>query len=168
LLKIFSSNSKQTQNIKPIQHVSKATSSDVLEELPTGYLDVLPDSKGFNHIALFPTPDSTSPTWLTSGDWEVADGIQAVDVQRRQIWFLAARPSSERRLYHVALPSAASSQIITAPEEHTLNDTAYCSVSFSPEGRFYLYSSEGSDVPWQSLIDVDGKRRHLADAAALY
>lgn len=52
-------------------------------EIPSGYLDVLPDDKGFLHIALFSPPDTPTPVFLTSGDWEVDGGIRAVDVERK-------------------------------------------------------------------------------------
>lgn len=46
------------------------------------YLDIVPTSEGYNHIALFSPANSTTPRFLTSGPWEVTSGILAVDVSR--------------------------------------------------------------------------------------
>lgn len=53
------------------------------QNVPTGYLDVLPDAKGFRHIALFSPVDASMPTFLTSGEWEVAGTIERVDLHRK-------------------------------------------------------------------------------------
>lgn len=39
----------------------------------------MPTSEGYNHIALFSPVNSSTPRFLTTGDWEVADGILGVD-----------------------------------------------------------------------------------------
>ncbi|CCO31163.1 hypothetical protein BN14_05198 [Rhizoctonia solani AG-1 IB] len=52
-----------------------------LKQTP-GYLDILPTPEGYNHIALFSPPDSSSPIWLTGGEWEVTGSVLAVDETR--------------------------------------------------------------------------------------
>jgi dipeptidyl aminopeptidase len=47
-----------------------------------GYLDIVPNKDGWNHIAHFARPDSSDPHWLTTGEWEVTDGISAVDEEK--------------------------------------------------------------------------------------
>lgn len=56
-----------------------------LEDLPTGYLEVLPDVKGFKHIAYFSPANASSPVFLTSGEWEVDGKIESVDLTRRLV-----------------------------------------------------------------------------------
>lgn len=43
-----------------------------------GYLDIVPSKEGYNHIAIFNPVTSTTPQYLTSGEWEVTE-ILAVD-----------------------------------------------------------------------------------------
>ena len=50
------------------------------------YLDVVPDEKGFNHIALFSPASSGTPRFLTTGPWEVTGGIQAVDLAKGLVY----------------------------------------------------------------------------------
>jgi dipeptidyl aminopeptidase B len=45
-------------------------------------LDIIPTAEGYNHIALFTQANSGTPYFLTSGKWEVTDGIQAVDAAK--------------------------------------------------------------------------------------
>jgi dipeptidyl aminopeptidase len=55
------------------------------------YLDVVPDEKGFNHIALFSPANSGTPRFLTAGAWEVTGGIQAVGLEKGLVYvFLSA------------------------------------------------------------------------------
>lgn len=46
----------------------------------TAYLDVLPTPEGFSHLALFSPASSSTPIWLTSGEWEVTKGVMGVDI----------------------------------------------------------------------------------------
>jgi len=48
----------------------------------SGYLDIVPTPEGYNHVALFSPVDSDAPRFLTTGDWEVTDGIKGVDPLR--------------------------------------------------------------------------------------
>lgn len=47
-----------------------------------GYLDIVPNHEGFNHIALFSSASSDTPRFLTSGPWEVAGEIQGIDSKK--------------------------------------------------------------------------------------
>lgn len=42
----------------------------------------MPNADGYPHIAYFSPPESSTPVFLTSGDWEVDGAIEAVDVAR--------------------------------------------------------------------------------------
>lgn len=63
---------------------SQATTSSrgAVESYPPGYLDIVPNARGFNHIAYYSPPDAREPVFLTEGDWEVDGGIQGIDVAR--------------------------------------------------------------------------------------
>ncbi|GBE89421.1 Probable dipeptidyl-aminopeptidase [Sparassis crispa] len=117
------------------------------------YLDIIPTSSGYNHIALFSPANSTTPHFLTSGNWEVTDTILAVDANRTLVYFQGANPSStERHIYSVQLPTIKSSG---APKLTSLTDTtspAYYEANFSPEGGFYLLTYRGPQVPWQQIV----------------
>ena len=54
------------------------------------YLDIVPDKDGFNHIALFNPASSGTPRFLTTGPWEVTDGIQAVDQEKGIVYVFLA------------------------------------------------------------------------------
>lgn len=58
--------------------------SQTVKAYGDGYLDIAYSPAGFNHIAYF-TPDSDKPTWITSGEWEVASGISAVDARKKLV-----------------------------------------------------------------------------------
>ena len=121
--------------------------------------------------------DSSAPRFLTSGDWEVTDGVLGVDSLRGLMYaillpladgqtdhpfeiparyFRAASPTSiERGIYAVHVPTDAHSEAVERPT--ALTDTSvvsYYSASFSPDAGFYLLSYEGPGVPFQKLIKI--------------
>ncbi|KZT20995.1 hypothetical protein NEOLEDRAFT_1074339 [Neolentinus lepideus HHB14362 ss-1] len=119
------------------------------------YLDVIPDSNGYNHIALFSPADANKPVFLTSGEWEVTGNILAVD-NNGSIYFQAARPSTDRHISAVQLPSSLVSYKPAALND--LTDTsvpAYYNAQFSPNAGFYLLNYEGPGIPWQRIVQVN-------------
>ena len=66
---------QQGQTIHPVPSSLRSGDSPA-------YLDIVPTQDGYKHIALFDPATSSTPRFLTSGPWEVVDGIQAVDTQR--------------------------------------------------------------------------------------
>ncbi|KAI5475344.1 hypothetical protein MNV49_001613 [Pseudohyphozyma bogoriensis] len=141
---------------------SAADAAAPIPTYPPGYLDVVPNSQGFNHIAYYSPPDAAEPVFLTEGQWEVDGNIEAVDVKRG--YFIAANPSIERHLYSVPLPSTDALAKLKAgekPEAPTaLSDTkerGFHRTSFSPFAGFYVLSYEGPGIPWQRLVKVDDK-----------
>ena len=59
-------------------------SPDLVEALgysETAYLDLVNNSAGFTHIALFLQSDSSEPVFITDGDWEIVDGVLGVDAR---------------------------------------------------------------------------------------
>jgi dipeptidyl aminopeptidase len=59
-----------------------------------GYLDILPNHEGFNHIALFSSASSDIPRFLTSGPWEVAGKIKGIDAKKGLVSVFFARKST--------------------------------------------------------------------------
>ena len=138
----------------------------------------MPTPEGYNHVALFSPADSNTPRFLTTGDWEVADGILGVDPLRGLMYdvllprktarlinflkfipdsyFRAASPTSiERNIYSIKVPIDAQSPAVKRPTALTDTSVAsYYSASFSPSAGFYLLSYEGPGVPFQKLIKV--------------
>ncbi|OCH89774.1 dipeptidyl aminopeptidase [Obba rivulosa] len=124
----------------------------------SAYLDIVPTPSGYNHIALFSPVNSSSPQFLTSGDWEVTGGILAVDTNRSLVYFQAANPSSiERRIYAVPLPESASAEMVDPIALTASAVPAYYEADFSPEAGYYVLSYLGPEIPWQRIIDVEDK-----------
>jgi dipeptidyl aminopeptidase len=69
------------QTIHAIDAFSKDQGAN--NDVPPGYLDMLPDRDGFSHLVYFSPADAAEPVFLTSGDWEIDGGVQAVDLQRQ-------------------------------------------------------------------------------------
>lgn len=136
----------QTQAIYPIAP----------ELSPSGepaYLDVVPTPEGYNHIALYSPADSSTPQFLTSGEWEVTSEILAVDVNRSLVYFQAANPSStQRHIYSVPLPKLTTAEEVAPTALTDTSSPGYYEASFSPEGGFYLLSYRGPHVPWQRIV----------------
>jgi len=123
-----------------------------------GYLDILPNAEGYNHIALFSTPSASTPRFLTNGSWEVVGTILGVDPTRKLVYFSAANPSSiERSIQSIALPDdmSSSGSSTPLPAITALTDTStpsYHDASFSPQAGFYLLNYQGPSVPWQRIV----------------
>ncbi|KAI5120961.1 hypothetical protein M0805_001665 [Coniferiporia weirii] len=122
------------------------------------YLDLVNNSAGYTHIALFSPANSSTPLFVTGGDWEVVDGILGVDTQG-VVYFAAAYPVSTQRTILAAPIPASSSSLLRESSRITeltpLTDTstpAWYEASFSPEAGFYLLGYRGPNVPWQSVL----------------
>ncbi|KAH9930262.1 dipeptidyl aminopeptidase [Fomitopsis serialis] len=119
----------------------------------SSYLDVIPTPEGYNHIALFSPADSSTPRFLTSGEWEVTGGILAVDTKSSLVYFQAANPDSlQRHIYSVPLPAISSSDTVKPTALTDVSSPAVYDASFSPEGGFYLLTYKGPSPPWQKVI----------------
>ena len=152
-------------------------------DLAKGYLEIVPDKKGFSHIAIYSPASSREPVFLTSGEWEIDGEIRAIDVKRKLMYvglwlsgsagltnasaysyFIAANPSTERYLYSIPLPFTSElSKIrsgLSKPAEPTpltdhskLDTTGFYDVSFSPGAGFYLLEQKAG-IPWQKVEKV--------------
>lgn len=73
--------------MQPIRSVAPADmSASELQALPNGYIDVVPNEKGFRQIAYFDSADASEPTFLTNEEYEVAETISAIDVRNRKVY----------------------------------------------------------------------------------
>ncbi|KAH9832495.1 dipeptidyl aminopeptidase [Rhodofomes roseus] len=119
----------------------------------SSYLDVIPTPEGYNHIALFSPADTSTPRFLTSGEWEVTSGILAVDVKKSLVYFQAANPDSlQRHIYSVPIPAISTSETVKPTALTDVSSAAVYNANFSPEGGFYLLTYKGPYSPWQKVI----------------
>lgn len=148
-----------------VQRQSSSSSTGKLgipDDLPEGYLDVIPGAQGFMHLALFSPSDAKEPVFLTSGEWDIDQTVKAIDTIRRQAYFIAARPSTERHLYSVSIPTQQQLQAyragkgkLDAPKNMTdASSPGFHDVSFSPEAGYYLLGQR-SGIPWQKILKVE-------------
>lgn len=54
----------------------------------------MPTPEGYNHIALFSPADSSTPRFLTKGDWEVTGGIAGVNAKKGLVLVYILLPES--------------------------------------------------------------------------
>lgn len=114
-----------------------------------GYIDVV-ISNGNLHLALFSPVDTKAPQLLTSGEWEVVGGTQAIDVERGLVYFLSTtRSALDRHLYSVSLVDG---QIRTITDE---TRDGYYLASFSPNSGYYVLGYAGPELPWERILSVD-------------
>ncbi|CAG8532746.1 8338_t:CDS:10, partial [Scutellospora calospora] len=112
------------------------------------YIDVVVNN-GYNHLAIFSPINSSTPQYLTSGNWEVVEGVKAVDRKRELIYFISTEKSSiERHLYSVSFDGKTKTALTQTTE------TGYYSVDFSTGAEYYNLKYEGPDVPWQKVMQV--------------
>lgn len=134
-----------------------------------GYVDIVANN-GFDHIAFFSPVNSSTPIWLTSGEWEVTK-IDGVDKEAGIVYFTAANPSIDRHVYAVEVPDRNTIKDFK-PQIHALTDTTqpgYYGVSFSPQAGYYNLAYEGPNVPWQRIVQTgeDGLNVLIEDNQAL-
>ena len=145
---------RAAQTIEPLSHHNLSVAS-------TAYLDIVVSPQGFRHLAYYPSALSAEPTFLTSGNWEIAE-LKHVDAKRRRAYFVAARPTpAQRHVYWVELPnwtSSSATTTYTAKEPTALTDVSkpgYYDVDFDPKGGYYVLHYQGPDVPYQKVVGVD-------------
>lgn len=108
-------------------------------------MDLVNNSAGYQHVALFSPADSSKPIFLTDGDWEVIGGILGVDAKGivyvtfhivqlpSQLltdltyphrYFAAAYPAStQRSIFAAPIPSTTTYEPATSPIPLALSDS---------------------------------------------
>lgn len=115
-----------------------------------GYVDIV-IKDGNNHLAYFPSLNSSEPNMLTSGGWEVVGGPSAVDINAGVVYFVATKEApTQRHVYSVKLDGS-DMQALTNTDV-----AAYYDVSFSAGAGFALLSYKGPKIPSQKVISTLG------------
>jgi dipeptidyl aminopeptidase B len=113
-----------------------------------GYIDTIVHGNG-DHLAYFTPLDNPEPVMLTSGQWEVDGGPQAVDLKNNLVYFRAAKESSiQRHIYSVKLDGTDLKPITDTSQE------GYYSASFSSNAGYVLLSYQGPGIPWQKVLST--------------
>ncbi|CAG8521784.1 4694_t:CDS:10, partial [Racocetra fulgida] len=130
--------------VDPVTRNGATVREENADKMDDAYLDVVVNN-GYNHLAIFSPLTSSSPRYLTSGNWEVVEGVKAVDRKRELI---TEKSSMERHLYSVSFDGKTRTALTPT------NETAYYSVIFSPGAEYYNLKYEGPDVPWQKVLKL--------------
>ncbi|HLU46942.1 MAG TPA: prolyl oligopeptidase family serine peptidase, partial [Planctomycetota bacterium] len=98
---------------------------------------------GWNHLYLYDATTGEMKGQITQGEW-VVRGVDRVDSERREVWFRAGGIHSGQDPYHVhfARVGLDGSGLVLLTE----GDGTH-SISFSPDGRFYIDSWSRVDLP---------------------
>ena len=121
-----------------------------------GYIDTL-IHENYDHLAYFSPLDSSSPTMLTSGDWEVVDAPSAVDLKNNLVYFVATKQApTERHVYSVKLDGSGLEAMVPT-------NTAYFGVSFSKGAGYVLLTNAGPGIPSQKVINTPSNSDHYED-----
>lgn len=103
---------------------------------------------GWNHLYLYDVKTGQLKNQITRGEW-VVRGIEHVDEQARQLYFTAAgretgRDPYLRHLYRINLDGAGLKLLTAEEAEH--------SISFSPDGKYFVDAYSRVDLPTVSVL----------------
>jgi dipeptidyl aminopeptidase len=113
-----------------------------------GYIDIV-ISNGYLHLALFSPVDAPEPKMLTSGQWEITDGVQKIDLQKGLVYFRSTRKSSVER--HLSSVSLVTGEIVDVTDT---KQEGFFSTSFSPYAGYYVLTYSGPGVPYQKVLST--------------
>jgi len=119
---------------------------------------------GWNHLYLYSRKTGQLENQLTQGRWVVRN-IEHVDEKGRQAYFLAnGREKNEdpyqTHLYRVGFDGKGLQLLASENANHT--------VSFSPDGKYFIDSYSRPDVPGQSVLrKADGSEVRVLEKADL-
>ena len=112
-----------------------------------GYIDVV-DRDGWNHLGYFSPLNSSTPQYITGGNWEVTGGIAAFDKSTNTVYFTSTRRSPvERHLYSIDLWG-------TNLKALTPDQQGYYTVSFSTRAQYYQLTYRGPGLPHQQVLST--------------
>ncbi|CAO1615015.1 unnamed protein product [Parajaminaea phylloscopi] len=124
----------------------------------TAYIDIVGDEHGFKHVAYFADASTPTPTFLTSGAWEV-DQLLHVDTKRGKVYFSAAKPAHYRRhVFSIDLPTSGGSITAVSSPTDLVGDAhpdRSFEADFDPKGAYYKLRETGPNVPTVKVIGVD-------------
>jgi len=133
---------------------------------PKGYVEIMEDKTGFQHINYYSNIYEDKSLFLTSGEWEV-DSIAGIDKNNNIIYYIGTDEGSmQRHLYRVNLDGQRNVKMtppvseIEEPKKlvdafgKDLTEVGYFSASFSPEFTYYLLDYEGPGIPYQKILST--------------
>ncbi|GAV54952.1 hypothetical protein ZYGR_0AS02750 [Zygosaccharomyces rouxii] len=132
---------EKTKNVVPLTPMEEHGRSEY------GYLDILPDENGFNHIFYFARFSDASGVQITRGNWEVANqGIIGYEYGTNSVFFLAnINGPMTQQLYTVTFNrgDANSVKILQNPDKK--ND--FYDFKLSPSCRYAVAKKLGTGIP---------------------
>jgi len=109
----------------------------------TGEIVWMSERDGWNHLYLIDGKTGTVKNPITRGEW-VVRGVDRVDPEKRQVWFRAGGIHPEQDPYYIHYARVDFDG--TGLTLLTKGDGTH-SISYSPDGRFYLDSYSRVDMP---------------------
>ncbi|GMM29720.1 Ste13 protein [Martiniozyma asiatica (nom. inval.)] len=123
-----------------------------------GPLYVLPNNEGYidtvvldghDHLAYFESSDTVSPVYLSSGDWDVLNGVVGYDKYEKAVYFIGTSGNAlQRQIYKSSL---VDSQLSALTDLNTIHSY---SLSVSTNGGWGLMKYNGPDIPSQKIVDL--------------
>ena len=121
-----------------------------------GYIDTV-IYQDYDHLAYFSPLDSSTPTMLTSGGWEVVNAPSAIDLKNNLVYFVATKEApTERHVYSVKLDGSDLEAMVPT-------DTAYYDVSFSKGAGYALLTLAGPGIPSQKVVSTPSNSDHYEE-----
>ena len=136
-----------------VSHTTTFVPADSNNGRPSdGYIDTI-IHEGYNHIGYFNSLDSSNPTVLTQGKWEVVDAPSRVDLKNNIVYYVSTEKSSmERHPYAVYLNGTGKTEVIDN------SGSGYYEASFSTGGSNALVTYQGPGIPWQKIISTPSSK----------
>lgn len=113
-----------------------------------GYIDLVVDGNGFEHLGYFKDTES-EPVVLTTGDYDDLTDSLAFDYGKNLVYFTAARQSSMSR--HIFSVDLATQHVKPITDDSKM---AYYEAEFSSGARYLSLKYMGPELPTQKLIDL--------------
>ena len=112
-----------------------------------GYIDTV-IHQDYDHLAYFSPLDNSTPTMLTSGNWEVVNAPSAIDLKNNLVYFVSTKEApTERHIYSVKLDGSDLKSMVPT-------NTAYYDVSFSKGAGYALLTLAGPGIPSQKVVST--------------
>lgn len=146
---------------------SKSKNSKLIRSLDTesyggwyknnGHIYVLPNNSGYidsivveghDHLAYYKTIDDSNPVLLSSGNWDVIDGV--IGSNGNEIYFIGTSENAlQRQIYRSNLQTSTLTALTDLKSTHSY------SLNISPHGNWGVIKYNGPDLPSQKLINFN-------------